>query len=59
MTHKTVAQRQQAYRANKKAHGLKELRNLWVHPEDEAELRAIARMMILKRKQLENTKESD
>lgn len=36
---KTNAERQQALRESRHEQGLKEVRNLWCHPEDEAALR--------------------
>ena len=42
MTAKTTAERQQALRRARKAAGLKELRNLWCHPDDEPAIRATA-----------------
>lgn len=39
MSAQTLAQRQSAYRASKKAQGLKELRNIWVDPKQEAEVK--------------------
>lgn len=36
---KTNAERQQALRESRHRQGLKEVRNLWCHPEDEAAIR--------------------
>lgn len=41
----TLAQRQAKFRQEKRDAGLKEIRNLWVHPEDEPALRAFADML--------------
>jgi len=39
MPAKTVAERQQALRDARRSLGLKEVRNLWCHPEDEPKVR--------------------
>lgn len=39
---RTIAQRQQSWRDARRARGLKELRNLWVHPDDEQAVRELA-----------------
>lgn len=45
----TSAQRQERLRATRTSQGLKELRNVWVHPEDELAIRAFASALALKR----------
>ena len=42
MTAKTTAERQEALRQSRRALGLKEVRNLWCYPEDEAKIRKFA-----------------
>jgi hypothetical protein len=42
MTAQTTNERQRALVERRKAAGLKELRNLWTHPEDEAAVREYA-----------------
>lgn len=39
---KTNAERQRALRESRRKQGLKEVRNLWCHPEDEATVREYA-----------------
>lgn len=41
-TPQSGAQRLAAHRAARRASGLKEVRNLWCHPDDEPQLRALA-----------------
>jgi phosphotransacetylase len=42
MNAKTVAERQRDLRESRKQAGLKELRNLWCHPDDEERIRQYA-----------------
>jgi hypothetical protein len=44
------SQRQERLRGKRTADGLKELRNLWVHPDDEAAIRAYANQLSLRRR---------
>lgn len=46
---KTDAQRQDVYRKRRTASGLKEVRNLWVHPDDEQAIRQYAAKLAAKR----------
>lgn len=47
---KTTAERQRALRQSRADSGLKEVRNLWCHPEDEAAIRECAAKLERKRK---------
>lgn len=46
---KTNAERQATYRASRLRAGLKELRNLWCHPEDEESVREFVAKLQAKR----------
>lgn len=46
---KTVAERQREYRERMQALGLKELRNLWAHPDDEKRIREYVEKLSQKR----------
>jgi hypothetical protein len=52
MTAKTTAERQAALRQARREAGLKEVRNLWCHPDDEAALREFASKLQRKRDRL-------
>jgi hypothetical protein len=52
MTAKTTAERQQAMREARRATGLKEVRNLWCHPDDELAIRQLAAKLQAKREKL-------
>jgi hypothetical protein len=56
MTAQTNTERQQALIARRKAAGLKELRNLWCHPEDEKAIRSCARRLAVRRERQEQAK---
>lgn len=49
MTAKSTAERQQALRKARRDAGLKEVRNLWCHPDDEPQIRALAEKLRRKR----------
>ena len=49
MTAKTTAERQEALRQARRAAGLKEIRNLWCHPDDEPPIRELAAKLQRKR----------
>ncbi len=49
MTALTNAERQRKLREERIAAGLKEVRNLWCHPDDEARIRAYAERLAKKR----------
>ena len=49
MTAKTAAERQQALRLRRTEAGLKQIRNLWAHPDDEAAIREHAEKLARKR----------
>jgi hypothetical protein len=49
MLAKTTAQRQRELRQNRLAQGLKEVRNLWCHPDDEAAIREHAEKLARRR----------
>jgi hypothetical protein len=49
MIAKTTAERQQAMRDARRDAGLKEVRNLWCHPDDEAAIREFAAKIQRKR----------
>jgi hypothetical protein len=53
MTAQTNAERQEALRQRRITQGLKELRNLWAHPDDEEAIRAYAAKLAKKRKTLD------
>ena len=45
MTAKTTAERQQEFKQRREAAGLKELRNIWCHPDDAERIKAyVARL---------------
>jgi hypothetical protein len=46
---KTNAERQRDYTDNRKREGLKQVRNLWAHPEDHAAIKALAQRLRDKR----------
>jgi hypothetical protein len=46
---RTAAQRQADYRAARADAGLKEARNVWCHPDDEAAIRSLAERLAAKR----------
>lgn len=46
---KTSTERQKAFRLSRLAAGLKEIRNLWSHPEDEPRIRDYAAQLYQKR----------
>jgi hypothetical protein len=46
---KTTAQRQRELRQNRLAQGLKEVRNLWCHPDDEVAIREHAEKLARRR----------
>jgi hypothetical protein len=50
MTAKTSNERGKTMRAKMKADGLREVRSLWVHPEDHPAIRALAAKMTAARK---------
>lgn len=49
MTAKTTNERQREMRERREAAGLKEVRNLWCHPDDEAPVKAYAAKLQRKR----------
>jgi hypothetical protein len=49
MTAKTNAERQEALRQSRRTSGLKEVRNLWCHPDDELAIRQHAAKLQAKR----------
>lgn len=49
MTAKTNAERQRELRQNRLEQGLKEVRNLWCHPDDEAHIRDYAERLAKQR----------
>jgi hypothetical protein len=49
MTAKTSAERQQALRLRRTEAGLKQIRNLWCHPDDEPAIRRYATALQAKR----------
>jgi hypothetical protein len=49
MTAKTTAERQRELVARRRDAGLKELRNLWAHPEDEPAIRELAAKLLRRR----------
>lgn len=50
---KSGAERQAALRFARRRQGLKEVRNLWCHPEDEASLKAYASQLASQRRRPE------
>lgn len=49
MTAKTTNERQREMRERREASGLKEVRNLWCHPDDEAAVKNYAAKLAKKR----------
>lgn len=54
---KTSAERQQALKDRRTAAGMKEVRNLWCHPDDEAAIREHAAKLQRKRARADKAKE--